>query len=76
MKFKHFTVNPKDGKTLRKHPKGKCTGGLDWVVGFKANCPLVGPGPVEGVLSVGVFLKDPSQLSREFQRKTRKTPNG
>ena len=26
----------------------------------KANCPLVGPRPVGGVLSVGVFLRDPS----------------
>ena len=27
---------------------------------FEANCPLVGPGPIGGVLSVGVFLRDPS----------------
>ena len=26
----------------------------------KANCPLVGPGPVGGVPSMGVFLRNPS----------------
>ena len=34
---------------------------VGWLVGCrdKANYPLVGPGPVVGMLSVGVFLKDP-----------------
>ena len=27
---------------------------------FQTNCPLVGPGPIGGVPSVGVFLRDPS----------------
>ena len=30
--------------------------GLDWVVGL-ANCPLVGPGPVGGMSSVGGLCK-------------------
>ena len=53
---------------------------VSWFVGcrFKANCPLVGPGPFGGVPSVGggVFLRDPSPYLREFRRKPRKTPNG
>ena len=36
----------------------------------KAKCPVVGPRPVRGVPSVGVFLRDPSPYLREF----RKTP--
>ena len=39
--------------------------GLGWV-GFKANCPLIGSGPIRVVLSVGFFLKDPSPYLREF----------
>ena len=27
------------------------------VVGFKANCSLVGPGPIDGMPSVGIFLR-------------------
>ena len=42
---------------------------------IKANCPLVRPGPVRIVPSVGVFLRDPSLYLREFLRKPRKTPN-
>ena len=38
------------------------TRGLDWVVGFKTNCPLVGPGPIGGVPSVGVFQRDPTRI--------------
>ena len=38
----------------------------------KANCPLAGPGPIEGVPSIGVFLRDPSPYLREFQRKLRR----
>ena len=51
---------------------------VDWLVGcrLKANCPLVGPGPIGGVPSVGVFQRDPSPYLREFRRKPRKTPNG
>ena len=34
---------------------------VGWLVfGVKANCSLAGPAPVGGVLSVGVFLRDPS----------------
>ena len=33
---------------------------------IKANCLLMGPGPVGGVPSVGVFLRDPSPYLREF----------
>ena len=40
----------------------------------KASCPLVGPRSVGGVLSVGVFLRDPSTYLSEFRRKSRKTP--
>ena len=43
---------------------------------FKANCPLVRPWPIVGVLSVGVFLRDRSPHLDEFWRKPRKTPNG
>ena len=32
----------------------------------KANCPLVGPGPVGGVLSMGVFLRDSSLYLRDI----------
>ena len=46
------------------------------VIGFKANCPLVGPGPIGGMPSVGVFLRDRSPYLSEFLRKPRKTPNG
>ena len=30
---------------------------IDVVIGFKANCPLVGPGPIGGMPSVEVFLR-------------------
>ena len=36
---------------------------------FKADCPLVELGPMVGVLSVGVFLTDPSPSLSEFLRK-------
>ena len=51
---------------------------LQWDDGcrYESNCPLVGPGTVDGLPSVGVFLKDPSPYLREFRRKPRKTPNG
>ena len=42
----------------------------------KANCPLVGPGTVGRVPSMGVFLRDHSPYLREFLRKSRKRPNG
>ena len=38
---------------------------------YKANCPLVGPGHIWSVTSVGVFLSDPSLSLREFRRKLR-----
>ena len=54
--------------------------GVGWiglVEGFKVNCPYLGPGPTEGVPSVGgVFLRDPSSYVSEFRRKPRKTQNG
>ena len=43
---------------------------LGWVVGFKANCPLVGPGPIGGVPPVGVLLRDSSPYLHEFRRKS------
>ena len=48
----------------------------EWVglgCGIKANCPYVGPGPADGrgVISVGVFLRDPSPYLRKFRRKLR-----
>ena len=43
---------------------------------IKANSLLVGPGPVGGMPSLGVFLRDPNPYLREIWRKTRKTPNG
>ena len=42
-----------------------------WAEGFKVNCPLMGPGRIGGVSSVGVFLRDPSQYLSEFRRKPR-----
>ena len=42
----------------------------------KANCPLVGPGRLGAVPSMGIFLRDPSSYLREFRRKPLKTPNG
>ena len=49
-----------------------------WSVGRrnKTNGQLMGPGPIGGMSSVGVFLKDPSLYLREFQIKPQKTPNG
>ena len=41
----------------------------------KANCPLVGPGSIGGVPSVGVFLRDPCLYLSEFRRKLGKIPN-
>ena len=43
---------------------------------FESNCPLVGPGIIGGMLSVGVFLRDPNPYLREFWRKPRKTQYG
>ena len=53
-------------------------GAVGWFVGcrVKANYPLVRLGPVRGVHSLVVFLRDPSPYLHEFRRKTRKTPNG
>ena len=45
-------------------------------VGVKADCLNIGPRPIGGLPSVGVFLRDPSPYLREFRRKPRKTPNG
>ena len=51
---------------------------INWLAGcrLKANCPLVEPGPIGSMPSVGVFLRDLSQYLHEFRRKPRKTPNG
>ena len=40
----------------------------DWLVGckFKSNCPLVGPGIIGGMSSVGVFLRNPNPYLREL----------
>ena len=35
---------------------------------LKANCPLMEPGPIGGVPSVGVFLRNPSPYLRELWR--------
>ena len=45
-----------------------------WVVGYIGLRPivLVGPGPVEGVPSLAVFLKDPNPHLDEFRSKPRK----
>ena len=45
-------------------------------VGDKADCLKKGTRPIGGMLSVWVFLWDPSPYLREFRRKPRKTPNG
>ena len=42
---------------------------------FKSNCPLVVPGTVGDMPSVGVFLRDSNPYLREFRRKPRKTPS-
>ena len=43
-----------------------------WTEGrrFDSNCPLVGPGTIGGVSSVGVFLRDPSPLFTRVSEKT------
>ena len=33
---------------------------------FESNCPLVGPGTIGGIPSVGVFLRDPIPYLRKF----------
>ena len=43
---------------------------------IKANCPFVGPKPVRGMPSMGVFIRDPSPYLPEFRRKPQKTSNG
>ena len=45
------------------------------VVGFKAKYPPEGPGPIGGMPSVRVFLRDPRPYLRDFRRKPRKIPN-
>ena len=49
-----------------------------WLVGcrFKSNCPLAEPATIDGMPSMGVFLRDPNPYLRKFRRKPRKTPNG
>ena len=52
-----------------------------WLVGcrFKANCPLVGPGPAGGVPYVGEggsFCRILARIYASFGEKARKTPNG
>ena len=42
---------------------------------IKSNCLYVKHRSMEGVLFVGVFLRDPSPYLSEFWRKPRKTPN-
>ena len=46
-----------------------------WLVGrrINANCPLVGPGPLGGLPSDGVFLRDPSPSFEENHGKLRTT---
>ena len=46
-----------------------------WLVGcrFKSNCPLVGPGTIDDISSVVVFLGDRNSYLREFRRKLRTT---
>ena len=36
---------------------------MGWVVGFKADCPLVGPGPIGGVPSVGSLERERERLA-------------
>ena len=43
---------------------------------LKANCLLVGPRPIGGMPSMGVFLRDHNLYLCEFRRKPQKTPNG
>ena len=38
---------------------------------FESNCPLVGPGTIGGMPSVGVILKDVNPYLHEFWRKLR-----
>ena len=51
--------------------------GIDLQVGcrLKVTSPLMELGPIEGLPSVGVFLRDPSPCLLEFRRQPRKTPN-
>ena len=43
---------------------------VDWLVGCrcKANCPLVEPGPIGGVSSVGVFQRDDKTANVKIYR--------
>ena len=52
----------------------KCASMLDCRI--KANCLLVGLGPVGRMSSMGVFLRDPSLYLHEFWRKWQKTSKG
>ena len=47
-----------------------------FVCEIKAKCPHVGPVPAWGVLSVGVFIRDPNPNLIVFRGKPRKNPNG
>ena len=42
---------------------------------IKANCPHVRLGPMGGMTSARVFLRNPSQHLCEFRKQPRKVPN-
>ena len=43
---------------------------------FESNCPHVERSTIDGMPSVGVFLRDTSPYLHKFRRKRGKTPNG
>ena len=55
-----------------KESKKKCCAQLCCI--NNANSPHLGPLPIGGMLSVEVFLRDPSPYLREFWRKPQKIP--
>ena len=58
-------------KEMKRHGPDLHCYGFGWlVVRWKADC-LAG-----GMLSVGIFLRDPCPYLRELRRKKLKTPNG
>ena len=51
---------------------------IGWMDGYRceSNCPIVGPGIIGGMPSVGVILRHPNPYLRDFMRKPQKTSNG
>ena len=72
--FQHFSIIECVNISLNVHQRSlvHLVRLLGWR--FKGNGPLVGPGPIRGMPSTGVLLRDSRPYLREFRRKPRKTP--